>query len=106
MGVGDHIQKAGAMTDPLRTCNRCNKTYPATANFFPRYGNYLRKICKSCVSEYFRQHYARKVLARFCADCGEPIRSAAKLCPACREWRDSEHHRAQPLGIAICQEGR
>jgi hypothetical protein len=95
------------MTDPMRTCNRCNKSYPLTADYFPRYKNRLRKICKFCISEYAGEHYALKVLARFCSDCGKPISgSGTKLCPGCREWHESQHRYAQPLGIAICQEGR
>lgn len=77
----DTLTAHSAQEIPTKTCTRCGKTKPATAEFFPlakRYAGGLSTWCRACFREYNRTHkrpnpekraeYNRKYLRAYFAD--------------------------------------
>lgn len=46
----------GTNDDTLRTCSKCGETNPATSEFFPQKGKGLRRRCRLCHAEYYRNY--------------------------------------------------
>lgn len=76
-----------------RTCNKCKRVFPITAEFFHKYkkGLYgLRETCKECCCAYANSHRGGRLKPVM------PVQPGMRYCHTCKEYKpeDAAHFKA------------